>query len=196
MLWRFPTNLRYQSLMERKTMTAGRLASVRRIVLVAIAIAAFTFETCSLLGIRINTSTSLPLGLYVATSTEESSLIEFCPPEPFASLAILRGYRDGGSCADGGAPLLKPIVARPGDIVDLSERGIAVNGSLLPNTVPLNRDTKGRPIQHWPFGRYSVAEGTVWAASSYNARSFDSRYFGPIDLSAVRGHLRPLVTQW
>ena len=169
--------------------------SGRVIVVATIAVVVVPFGLFGLLGIRINTSPSLPLGFYVTGMNAQLDLIEFCPAEPFASLAITRGYRDGGHCPDGGAPLLKPVVARPGDVVELSGRGIGVNGKLLPKTGPLDRDNKGRQLQHWPFGRYRVLEGTLWVASSYSDRSFDSRYFGPIDQRLIRDHLRPLLTQ-
>ena len=86
------------------------------------------------------------------------NLVEFCPAEPFASLSIARGYRDPGACRDGAAPLLKPVVASAGDAVELSARGISVNGVLLPNTAPLSKDTKGpasrsvalRALLSWP----------------------------------------------
>jgi type IV secretory pathway protease TraF len=81
-----------------------------------------------------------------------------------------------------------------GDTVELSAAGMAVNGRLLPNNAPLVSDTAGRPLSHWPFGRYVVAPSTVWVASSYNRRSFDSRYFGPVEASQVREHVRPLLT--
>lgn len=69
------------------------------------------FQFCDVAGLRINTSPSLPLGLYVTSSESDAHLVEFCPGEPFASLALSRGYRDAGSCRDGGAPLLKPVVS-------------------------------------------------------------------------------------
>jgi conjugative transfer signal peptidase TraF len=86
------------------------------------------------------------------------------------------------------------MAARPGDTVQLTAGGMAVNGRLLANTAPLVTDTAGRPLQHWPFGKYVVAPGTVWLASSYSPRSFDSRYFGPVDASQVREQVRPLLT--
>ena len=146
-------------------------------------------------GLRLNDSPSMPTGLYVRTSSESSaSLIVFCPADPFARLSVERGYRSRGNCRDGAEPLAKPITARPGDIVELSATGMAVNGRLLPNTSPLATDTAGRPLSHWPFGRHVVARGTVWVASSYSSRSFDSRYFGPVKASQVREHVRPLLT--
>jgi conjugative transfer signal peptidase TraF len=126
------------------------------------------------LGVRINASPSLPLGLYVETS-DQFGLVEFCPAEPFGSLAAARGYRSKGSCPDGASPLMKPVIARAGDLIETSRRGIAVNGALVPNTAPKMLDTVGRVMTPWPFGTYRVASGTVWVASSHNARSFDSR---------------------
>jgi len=146
-------------------------------------------------GLRLNDSPSMPTGLYVRTSSAFSaSLVVFCPAEPFARLSVERGYRSRGNCPDSAEPLAKPIAARPGDGVELSVAGMVVNGRLLPNTAPLLKDSAGRPMTHWPFGRYVVAAGTVWVASSYSARSFDSRYFGPVNAGQVREHVRPLLT--
>jgi conjugative transfer signal peptidase TraF len=155
-----------------------------------------SFQICDLIGLRINASTSLPLGLYVTTNDSGADLAEFCPPEPFARLATEKGYRGAGSCPDGAAPLLKPVAARAGDLVELSNAGIFVNGRLLARTAPLNQDTHGRPLNPWSFGKYIVAPGTVWVASTFNARSFDSRYFGPIHIESVRDRVRPLLTVW
>ena len=146
-------------------------------------------------GLRLNDSPSMPTGLYVRTSSESSaSLVVFCPVGPFAKLSVERGYRSRGNCPDGAEPLAKPIAARPADVVELSAKGMSVNGQLLPNTAPLATDTAGRPLPHWPFGKYVVAPGTLWAASSYNPRSFDSRYFGPVKEGSILGRLVPLWT--
>ena len=146
-------------------------------------------------GLRLNDSPSMPTGLYVRASSESSStLVVFCPAEPFAKLSVERGYRSRGNCPDGAEPLAKPIVARPGDTVELSALGITVNGRLLANTAPLVKDSAGRPLSHWPFGRYVVVPGTVWVVSTYSPRSFDSRYFGPVEANQVREHVRPLLT--
>ena len=178
-------------------MTIGlsdRVPKIRRAALVAVVVSISAFELFAFLGLRINTSPSLPLGLYVVTTDSSANLIEFCPAEPFAALSLVRGYRDPGACRDGGAPLLKPVVAKAGDLVELSWRGISVNGLLLPNTAPLSKDTKGRSLEPWHFGRVPVAPGTVWAASSYHSRSFDSRYFGPVDTTAIRHRMKAFLT--
>ena len=144
-------------------------------------------------GIRINSSASLPVGLYQVASSPGATLVAFCPAEPFASIANARGYRQPGICPDGGSPLMKPVVARAGDSVRFSENGVAVNGKILPNSAPLPKDTAGRPLTPWPYGTYAVQPGTVWVISDYHPRSFDSRYFGPISEGIVRNRLRPLL---
>lgn len=176
-------------------MTPGlspNLKSVGRGALIGITLCVSTFQVCGWLGVRINLSPSLPVGLYITSAA--GKLVEFCPSEPFASLSLLRGYRDRGTCADGGAPLLKPVVAVAGDEVAFSPAGLAVNGGRIPNTAPMGTDTKGRQLRHGPFGRFRVAPGTVWVASAYNPRSFDSRYFGPVPISEIRDRVRSLLT--
>jgi conjugative transfer signal peptidase TraF len=152
---------------------------------------AFAFCAAEKLGLRFNTSPSLPIGIYIVTP-EETNLVEFCPAEPSASFAIARGYRSPGNCQDGGTPLMKPVVARAGDQVELTEHGITVNETFLLNSAPRASDSAHRPLVHWPFGIFSVASGRLWVASTYNPRSYDSRYFGPVPVSSVRDHLRPL----
>ena len=151
------------------------------------------FVICGLAGIRLNTTPSLPVGIYIEADAK-SPLIEFCPVGSAASLAARRGYRTAGDCPDGASALLKPIVAKSGDIVELTAKGISVNNHLVWNTAPLTVDSDHRPLEHFPFGRYVVGDEDVWVASSYNKRSFDSRYYGPVSTRAIRAHLRPLLT--
>jgi conjugative transfer signal peptidase TraF len=168
-------------------------AMLRRIVGVVLTTVGLAFAASAAFGIRLNTTMSEPVGLYLRTSDAAAPLVEFCPPEPFAQLSRDRGYRSPGTCPDGAAPLLKAVVARPGDAVELSTSGIAVNGRLLVNTAPRAVDSAGRKLTSWPFVRYVVQPGTVWVASVYHPRSFDSRYFGPIPMTAIRNHLEPLL---
>lgn len=147
---------------------------------------------CAVSGIRFNASESLPGFFYIVTNNATSPLIEFCPEGGSSLLSKERAYRRPGACPDGATPMLKPIAAQAGDLVEVSPHGITVNGTELRNSAPRSRDSRGRPLAHWPFGRYPVPEGFVWVVSEYNALSFDSRYFGPIPVASIRHHLRPL----
>ena len=171
----------------------------RSIAIRTLYLAAATFTVPFLIawtaGIRINLSSSLPLGLYRITADVHTPLVEFCPPEPYGSVAALRGFRSAGNCPDGASPLMKPVIASAGDLVDVSNAaGIAVNGSTLPNTTAKTKDSHGRPLSPFPSGRYRVQQGSVWVASSYNPWSFDSRYFGPVPTKIIRRHLKPFLT--
>lgn len=166
---------------------------IGKVVAVAVALPTAAFWCGSTLGIRVNGSPSLPIGLYRVSADPVADLVEFCPAEPFAALANARGYRQAGRCPDSGTPLLKPVAARPGDRVTVSSGGVAVNGVLLPKSAPRPRDTAGRPLVSWIPGSFAVRRGTLWVISTYESRSYDSRYFGPIEESQVLARLQPLL---
>jgi conjugative transfer signal peptidase TraF len=168
--------------------------SARRGVGLAAVVFVTPFFALGMARLRINATPSLPMGLYRETNDGHAALVEFCPQEPYGRFAAARGYRSVGNCPDGAGPLMKPVVASAGDLVELSGRGIAVNGVLLPNTAPRSMDSKGRPMRSWSQGRYRVPAGFVWVASSYNPWSFDSRYFGPIPITLIRSRLKPFLT--
>jgi conjugative transfer signal peptidase TraF len=172
----------------------GRFDRIRRLGFIVVALWFGAFLVCEAIGVRVNTSPSLPAGVYRVTTDATANLVEFCPNEPYASFASERGYRSKGNCPDAASPLMKPVIARAGDIVTVSNSGLAVNGWLVPNTAPMRLDTHHRPMIAWPTGVYPVQAGVVWVASSYNPRSFDSRYFGPIRTAEIRCRLKPLIT--
>jgi len=160
---------------------------VKRFVIVAVAPAIAASSIVLLLGvfgIRLNiASNSLPPGLYRIVPAGKGSDLLICPTGVAEKVSIEREYRvKSFGCGDGYAPLLKPIAARAGDTVTLSQAGVAVNGKLLQNSKQYPKDGIGRPMPMVPFGTYAVLPGTVWVISSYNRFSFDSRYFGPVNL--------------
>ena len=181
----------YLGLFERVRHT--RCRQLRTPILTCTVTATVALLLCAKCGVRLNFTPSLPIGLYVVSNASDAVLAEFCPPEPFARISVARGYRHAGSCLDRDSPLLKPVVAMPGDVVVTSDRGIAVNGTLLANTAPLERDSKGRLLPHFPFGTHVVIPGFVWVASTYHPLSFDSRYFGPIPSGSIRERLKPFL---
>lgn len=146
-------------------------------------------------GIRINMTRSLPLGLYLISNDPAARLVAFCPSLGAMDKSASRGYRGhsyGLGCPDGAPPLMKPVVALPGQNVVVSAKGIAVEQRLLPNTAPLPFDGKRRPLRAWPTGSYQVEPGTLWVASTFHPGSYDSRYLGPIRVDQVLFRMRPL----
>ncbi len=148
-------------------------------------------------GVRVNASASMPLGLWRVMRSEvpleRGVVVTLCLPDiPTGQEAARRGYVPAGSCPGGLAPLVKPIVAVPGDVVQVTPAGVAVDGDLVANSLALARDSAGRALHGLPDGVYPVAPGQVWVLSGHDRRSFDSRYFGPVSVQAIRGRARPL----
>ena len=106
----------------------------------------------------------------------------------------MRGYLGDGDCPGGAEPVLKVIGGLRGDEVDVQAEWIAVNGNRLANSATLTRDSVGRILTHVVWGKRRVAPEEVWLFGLNNRRSWDSRYFGPIPLRAIRGVAEPLVT--
>jgi conjugative transfer signal peptidase TraF len=153
------------------------------------------YSAFRLFGIRMNITSSLARGFYVISESPSANLVEFCPEGEVATISLERGYRTlGGTCPDGGSPLLKPVAAVSGDRVEVTNNGIRVNGKYIVNSAAHVKDYRGRPLKLWPAGEYIVPKGRVWVISDFNGWSFDSRYFGPIPSSLVRHRLRPLWT--
>lgn len=154
--------------------------------------AAFVLVTGALaIGVRPNYTASVPLGLYIITN-QPTDYVAFCLAGQAGRLALQRHYVAHGICSTGGAPLLKHIVGLPGDTVTLSSAGISVNGNLLKNTEPKQMDDWGNRVAHYPFGTYYVRPDTYWVASTYDDRSYDSRYYGPIHSAEIVAHVKPL----
>jgi conjugative transfer signal peptidase TraF len=153
-------------------------------------------------GLIFNYTHSVPFGIYRAiadpasTAHNPAPYVFFCPDVRWSSMKDQPNYRDPmRTCPDGFSPLIKPVVAWPGDTVETSAAGIVVNGQMLPNTVAINRDSTGRQLHPFPAGTYRVQKDELWVVSSFSPRSFDSRYFGPVPLRSVHSWIRPLLVE-
>jgi conjugative transfer signal peptidase TraF len=153
-------------------------------------------------GVVFNYTHSAPFGLYREQFDSEAAIhgpapyVFFCPDRRWSSMHGEPNYRDPmRTCPDGFSPLIKPVVAWPGDLVSVSANGISVNGQMLKNSAPIERDSKGQQLHTFAAGEYRVGPKELWVVSSFSPRSFDSRYFGPIPLKSVHSWLRPLLVE-
>lgn len=145
------------------------------------------------MGYRINVTPSLPMGVWQRVERDNARYVEFCMPEgAFAALVVQRGYLPTGRCPHGVAPLLKPVVARAGDEVDVTTLSLDVNGHRVLDRAAEKTDSRGRPLPAVEVGHSVVAPGRLWVISTYHPRSLDSRYFGPILESSVTAGMRPV----
>lgn len=147
-------------------------------------------------GVVINTTASLPLGLYrtIEAPVARGVYVKFCPP-PSALFdeAARRGYLHAGFCPGGYMPLLKRVLAIPGDRVKVTPDGVRINGERVPLSELMHVDGSGRPMPRYAQDRV-LAASEVMLMSDVSSVSFDGRYFGPIDQRQVEAVIEPLYT--
>jgi conjugative transfer signal peptidase TraF len=136
-----------------------------------------------------NWTPSLPLGLYWVSPRTSGplpvgALVAFPVPPHVVRLVTERRYLPPG------ALLVKPVVATSRDDVCTDGGELTVNGTALGAIA--TEDTLGRPLPH-DARCGPLPDGDVFVASHFPT-SFDSRTFGPIPLSAIRGTVTPLWT--
>ena len=135
-----------------------------------------------------NASESVPTGLYhvqPARGLIVTALVVAFPPEPLATFLADGGYLPPGM------PLIKRILALPGQTVCRTGLTIAVEGIDMGSA--RERDRRGRPLPVWQGCRV-VAAGEVFLMNWDEPASLDGRYFGPISLQAIVGRAEPLWT--
>ena len=135
-----------------------------------------------------NASASVPIGLYAirpAGALQVTELVVVRPPTPLASFLDERRYLPKG------VPMLKRIVALPGQIVCRSSRTITVDGIAMGEA--LDHDGRGRVLPIWQGCRV-VADGEVFVMNWQSAASLDGRYFGVLPASAIIGKAEPVWT--
>ncbi|WP_084267422.1 conjugative transfer signal peptidase TraF [Azohydromonas lata] len=148
------------------------------------------------LGLRWNSTASIPRGLYISTDepVRPGAYVFVCPPptEPFV-LARARGYLDGGACPGQFQGLMKLVVAADHDRVEFAADAVRVNGHALPASRRIEQDGMGRPLPH-PVSASTTLDHEVLLMGEGNPKSFDARYFGPVPVSQVQAVIRPVLT--
>jgi conjugative transfer signal peptidase TraF len=135
-----------------------------------------------------NASKSVPLGLYriqPSTQLAVTELVAVQPDDLLAAFLDLNGYLPIGS------PMLKRVLALPGQTVCRNGPTIAVDGIDVGQAH--ERDGRGRPLPAW-HGCRVIADGDVFVMNWQSADSLDGRYFGPLPASAVIGRAVPVWT--
>jgi conjugative transfer signal peptidase TraF len=133
-----------------------------------------------------NASESAPIGLYrvqPAATLSVTNLVVAIAPEPLATFLSDSGYLPRG------VPLIKRILALPGQSVCRTDLLISVDGVNI--GAARERDRRGRVLPVWQGCRI-IGEGEVFLMNWDEPASLDSRYFGSIPSSAIIGRAEPL----
>lgn len=135
-----------------------------------------------------NASASVPIGLYRLRPAERfrvTELVAVQPPEPLATFLDLNGYLPIG------VPMLKRVLALPGQTVCRSGHAISVDDIAMGEA--RDRDGRGRPLPKWQGCRV-VGDGELFLMNWQSDDSLDGRYFGFLPASSVIGHAIPVWT--
>jgi len=114
-----------------------------------------------------------------------TELVAVQPPDLLAVFLDLNGYLPIG------VPMLKRVLALPGQTVCRDRLAITVDGIDVGEAH--ERDGRGRPLPNWQGCRV-IADGDVFVMNWQSADSLDSRYFGPLPATAVIGRAVPVWT--
>jgi conjugative transfer signal peptidase TraF len=172
----------------RRRRLAGRVAAGSLGLLVC--------ATC-VFRLTYNTTPSLPIGIYrigeLAREPRRGDFVGVCLEGETARLALARGYVHRQAlepyvhrvrCPSGTAIIGKPVVGVP---------GVRINGEVLPGGAVAARDRWGRPMPHPRWGRRILGPDEYWVQSTYSPKSFDSRYFGPVERRQIPDRRVPVL---
>jgi conjugative transfer signal peptidase TraF len=135
-----------------------------------------------------NASGSVPIGLYSVRPADHLAvpdLVVALPPDPLAGFLAERSYLPRG------VPLIKRVLALPGQTVCRNDLTITVNG--IDVGTARQRDHRGRRLPVWGGCRL-IEDGEVFLMNWDEPASLDGRYFGPISRSAIVGRAHPVWT--
>lgn len=157
---------------------------------VALLIVGFLAQQC---GVIINVSPSMPEGIYIKSECDiqRGSIVAVCLPPAYQAIGLKQKYIEIGNTCHGAYPLIKQVIAVPGDNVALKNNVIVVNGKLFFYKT-LAVDSTGRPLSNYPRGTYAHTDG-YWLIGTAAKNSWDSRYWGPVRRTQI---LYPLRVVW
>jgi len=153
---------------------------------------------CYLAGARVNTSKSIPVGLYWTSDrpVERGAYVVLCPPQVgVVAEALRRDYLPAGFCPGGYGFMMKKVAALKEDVVDISDAGVAVNGALLPLSAPLRQDAAGRPMPRYQATHFVIGNSEVLLMSDVSSTSFDGRYIGPVNRAQIEAVIVPVLVR-
>jgi conjugative transfer signal peptidase TraF len=135
-----------------------------------------------------NASASVPIGLYGVQRVGKIAvgiLAVATPPQPLATFLAARSYLPIG------VPLIKPVLALPGQSV--CRNGLRITVDRIAVGEALAHDSRGRRLPVWRGCRV-IAPSEVFLMNAEEVASFDGRYFGLLPVSAIVGRAIPVWT--
>jgi signal peptidase I len=126
--------------------------------------------------------------LCVVTLGYNGATVNVTDSEPIGLYARIGGFPHRG-CLVQFRPLIKKLVAVPGDTIRTSPEGTYVNGQLQPDSAIPKHNQGYRP---YAFGTYTLGPYQYWVLGTGN--SLDSRFWGPVSADDIATPIKQLWT--
>ena len=159
-------------------------------IVLGVAILCLVKDANKYLSLRYNQSTSEPIGEYLILPwvlTKGNTYLVCLEKKFYIKVLQDIGLMDNNDCKSKNATLLKTIVGSPGDIVNVEEGGVLINGELLQNSIAIKNTKLGiglHPIL--PKTKFILGKKDYWV-HGITKNSYDSRYFGVVSENEIYG---------
>ncbi len=166
-------------------------------LVVAVLVVIMLLALMGIFHMRFNVTPSMPIGFYYQVShpgiLKRGQTVEVCLPKIIGEQGLQRGYLNKGSCAGGFEPVIKELIAIPGDEIKINHEGIFVN-KIFYRAPFIQLDMNGQPMSSYPI-KSIKSTNQYWLYGANDPEySWDSRFYGGINRENIQGVIRPFLT--
>ena len=94
---------------------------------------------------------------------------------------------------------IKRVIGEPGDVVEVRNKQVYVNGTLQDESYAIHRDPAVYPREAQPrdnFGPFAVPQNSYFMMGDNRDHSMDSRYWGVVKLNKIKGKAFIIYWSW
>ncbi len=147
-------------------------------------------------GYYLNWTTSMPIGFYKMTAPDKLQRgddVMVCLPSTIGTVGLHHEYLMPGKCPGGFEPIIKELIAVPGDTITLTAEAMTVGGKTYPAHTRA-KDHLDRPLTAIARGTYANTQSYWLYGKNSPKDSWDSRYWGGVDRSSIIKLATPALT--
>ena len=147
-------------------------------------------------GYYMNWTPSMPLGFYKMTAPDQPQRgddVMACLPPAIGTVGLHHEYLMPGKCPGGFEPIIKELIAVPGDTIILTAEAMIVEGKTYPAHTRA-KDHLDRPLAAIARGTFANTQSYWLYGKNSPKDSWDSRYWGGVDRSSIIDIATPVAT--